>query len=114
MEAGIVKLYQALSLEANKTPDWTYMMCESPFDQITDILDYEWKDLEGIRYAALKRNKKQPTATGFSLTSLLTGDRMRSYAMKILFEFSVNNIPLNLRFININFDISKGHSNYQK
>jgi len=113
-EAGIVKIFQALSVESNKKPDWAYMECEEPFKQISDLLEYEWRDTEGIYYCTIRRNKIQPTATGFNLDGLMTGERMRSYAMKILFEFSANNIPLNLRFLNITFDISKGHSNYQK
>jgi hypothetical protein len=113
-EAGIVKIYQALSVESNKRPDWAYMECEEPFRQISDLLEYEWRDTEGIYYCTIRRNKIQPTATGFNLLGLMTGERMRSYAMKILFEFSANNIPLNLRFLNITFDLSKGHSNYQK
>lgn len=114
MEPSIIKVFDGLSVEANKIPDFTYMICDSPFEQLTDIMDFEWRLVESIYYVNIKRNKKQPTQSGFSIKSLLTGDRMRSSAMKILFEFSVNNIPLNLKFLNINFELSKGHLNYQK
>jgi hypothetical protein len=111
--ASAIKVFQAISIEANRPPDWVYMMCSEPFPQISDLLSDEFRNTEGVYYCTIRRNKIRETATGVEYDNLLTGDRMRSFAMKILFEFSPNNLPLNIRFLNITFDASKGHSNYQ-
>ncbi len=109
-----VKVFNALSIEANKTPIWAYFYALSPNQQATDIMEYEWQNLEGMLYAAIKRDKITPTAEGYTTTALLTGAPMRTYALKIYFEFSGGSVPLQLRFININFDISRGHSTFQR
>jgi hypothetical protein len=109
-----VKVFNALSVEANKTPIWVYMYALSPNQQATDLMDYEWQNLEGMLYAAIKRDKITPTAQGYTTTALLTGETIRTHALKIYFEFSGGIVPLQLRFININFDISRGHSTFQR
>jgi len=109
-----VKVFNALSVESNKTPIWAYFYALSPNQQATDIMEYEWQNLEGMLYAAIKRDKITPTAEGYTTTALLTGAPMRTYALKIYFEFSGGTVPLQLRFININFDISRGHSTFQR
>ena len=90
------------------------MYALSPNQQATDIMDYEWRDLEGMLYANIKRDKLMPTASGYSIINILTGATIRTYALKIYFEFSGGSVPLQLRFLNINFDISRGHSTFQK
>jgi hypothetical protein len=113
-----VKVFNGLSIEANKTPIWTYMYALSPEQQATDIVNNEvaneWKELEGMLYATIKRNNLLPTETGYSIGNFLAGNPIRTYALKIYFEFSGGGVPLQLRFININFDISRGHSTYQR
>lgn len=109
MIPNVPKSYNSISIEANKKPSLAYFLSDYPYQQISDLVDYEFRDLEGVHYATLKRNKLQPTSSGYTLTSLLTGERMRSAAMYILLEFSINNVPLELKFVNIDFTLSKGH-----
>jgi hypothetical protein len=107
---NIVKLYNGVSIEANMVPTWTYLYGTDPYQQTTDIMDYEYSNVEGMWYAIVKRNKLLPTQSGYTINNIVTGERMRSYTLFLLAEFTVGAIPLELRFININFDISRGHS----
>ena len=109
-EPNSVKTYNSLSLECNFVPSLSYFMSQSPYQQVTDIMDYEWQNLEGMLYAPIKRNKLLPTATGYTTTSLLTGQKIQSYYLYIMLEFTISNTPLELRFVNLIFDKSRGHA----
>jgi hypothetical protein len=109
------KVYNAASVEANMAPTLFYMYTTDPFQQSTDIVDFEWRLYEGIYYANIKRNKLLPTITGYTTSGLLTGQKVRTAALFILVEFQpLQNNPLELRFVNINFDVSKGHRTEQR
>lgn len=104
------KVYNAASIEANMVPTLFYMYSDDPYQQSSDIMDYEWRSYEGIFYANIKRNKLQPTAIGYNTNGLLVGQKLRTPALLILAEFTPSeNNPLELRFVNINFDASIGH-----
>jgi len=103
------KSYNMISVESNLVPLLTYFYNNYPYQQASDLVDYEFKELEGVFYSTIKRNKIQPTATGYVTNTLLTGEKMRNVAMFILLEFSINNVPLGLKFVNIDFTLSKGH-----
>lgn len=108
---GLPKVAQNLTLEANHAPAFTYLRSEVPYEQGTDLMDYEWKDSEGVWYATVKRNKLQPTATGFTATSLLSGERMRSIAFHVLMEFSIGATLVQIKKITIGHQLSRGHQN---
>lgn len=110
--ASVIKILNGLSAEVNKIPAYVYIMAMSPYQQVTDIEDYEWRQFEGVWYAIVKRNKIRPTEGGFEVDGILTGEKMRSYAFFIMFEWVNDGTPLQVRLINANFDISKGQSNY--
>jgi hypothetical protein len=104
-----IKTYSNAQLQANMVPTLTYLMSEVPFMQVTDLMDYEWIDTEGFYYAQILRNKIQPTAEGYNLDGILTAERMRTYALRMLLEFTVTTTPVQLRLIGLRFDLSKGH-----
>jgi len=112
---SVPKVYNSLAVEADMVPTLFYMYADAPYQQATDIVDFEWRSFEGIYYSNVKRNKLQPTATGYNTNGLIIGQKMRAVAMYILAEFTVSeNNPLELRFLNINFDISRGHTTEPK
>jgi hypothetical protein len=43
-------------------------------------------------------------------TGLLTAEKMRSIALRILIEFNSTSVPLQLRFITIGYSLSLGHT----
>lgn len=109
----VPKIYDNVSVEANMKPSWIYMYNDYPYVQATDIFSWEpeWGDLEGVFYVTIKRNK---LSTGYVNGGLLTGEKMRNTAMMILFEFTVDTTPLELRFVTIGFNLSTGHTNQLK
>lgn len=110
----IPKSYNNISLESNICPTFVYVYNNYPYQQSSDLVDYDFKSLEGIWYATFYRNKLQPTATGFTSDGLLTGEKLRNVAMFILIEFSEYNQAIEVKFLNIGFTISEGHQNWIK
>ncbi len=109
VEAGMVKVYNAIKVEANMIPTLTYFYSLTPIQQSTDLEDIDYNNLEGYYYATLYRNKLVPTEIGYSTNGLLTGDKIRTFALNVLIELTVTNTPLELRFVTLFFDISRGH-----
>lgn len=109
MEPSSVKVYNNILLESNMVPTLTYFRSESPYQQASDLVDFDWNNLEGLYYSTIYRNKLVPTATGFNTSGLMTAEKIRTYALRVLLEFTVSTVPLELRFATIGFDISKGH-----
>lgn len=105
----VPKVYNSMSVEANMVPNLVYVYAESPYQQSSDLEDISFRELEGVPYATFLRNKLVPTAEGFTTDGLLTGERIRTAALKMMVQFVVTNTPVELRFINILFSISSGH-----
>lgn len=110
MNPSEVKVYNNISLESGKVPTLAYFLADTPYLQTTDIKDYEWRNFEGMIYANIKRNKLTPTYSGYSTSGLLTGQKVRTVALFMMFEFTASNTPLELRFINLIFEDSRGQA----
>jgi len=103
------KVYNSISVESNMKPLLTYGYSATPYQQSTDLVDNDYNDLEGVYYSTFRRNKLVPTAAGYTVDGLLTGERIRTAALNIMLEFLVTNTPVELRFVNIVFSTSLGH-----
>lgn len=110
-EGEIVKSYNNIGVQSNICPLFVYMYNDYPQQQSSDLVDYNFRDMEGIWNAVIYRNKLIPTFDGYNTDGLLTGQKMRNTSMFIMFEFNVSATPLALRLITIGFDISKGNNN---
>lgn len=113
------KVYNNMSVEGNLRPSLTYFRTEPSFqefeqydleEQASDLMDFDFEMKEGNLYAAIYRNKIQPTAEGFNLNGLLTGNKMRALTLLVLVEFNPQKGPLELRFINLGYQVSGGHT----
>lgn len=104
------KVYNNISVDANLAPAFTYFMVESPYIQTSDLADFNYNDLEGILYSVIYRNKLIPTAIGFNTDGLMTGEKMRGKVLKVLLEFSVSYDPLELKFVELGYQLSSGHT----
>jgi hypothetical protein len=113
------KVYNNMSIEGNLRPSLTYFRTEPSFQEIerydleeqaSDLVDFDFEMKEGNLYAAIYRNKIQPTATGLNLNGLLTGNKIRALTLLVLVEFDPQKGPLELRFINLNYQVSAGHT----
>jgi len=104
------KVYNNVTVESNMIPVFTYFYNDFPYLQTSDLEDIDYRDWEGVYYASLYRNKIVPTNTGFTTDGLLTFEKMRNVAMKIMLEFDVTTVPCELKYLNIGFQASRGHT----
>jgi hypothetical protein len=106
------KVYNNVSVESNMKPLFTYFYNNYPYLQTSDLENIDYKELEGVFYAALYRNKIIPSLNplGYTTNGLLTGENLRNVAMKIMLEFNPTTSPTELKFLNIGYDISRGHT----
>lgn len=111
---NVPKSYDNISVEANMKPSFVYFYNSFPIQQSSDLIDSDFRDYEGVYYASMYRNKLIQTATGYSTDGLLTGQKLRNVAMLIMVQFSVNLTALNLKFMQIGYTISLGHTNQIK
>jgi hypothetical protein len=65
--------------------------------------------LEGVNYATLYRNKIVPTVDGYSTDGLLTAEKLRTTALKIMLQFSPTTSALEFKFMAMGYTISRGH-----
>ncbi len=105
---NLPKVYENILLESNIVAKFVYFYNDYPTQQSSDLVDYSFRDLEGVWYTVILRNKLIPTATGYTTDGLLTGEKMRNIAMFVMAEFSPTTNPLNLKFIEIGYSKSKG------
>lgn len=105
---NVPKSYDNLSVQANIKPDFIYMYNEYPYLQSSDLVDYEIRDLEGLWYSTIRRNKLNTGVVNFGL---LTGEKMRNVAMFVLIEFPTSDTFLELKFVQFGFSVSHGHAN---
>lgn len=106
---NLPKVYENILSESNIVPFFVYFYNDYPVQQSSDLVDLDFRELEGIFYSTILRNKLVPTATGYTTNGLLTGEKMRNVAMMIMFEFSPTTNPLALKFIEIGINTSRGH-----
>lgn len=104
------KTFKNAAVEANFKPDFTYLRTETPFVQGSNILKNEWNDKEGQFYAYIKRNTLTPTATGLLSNGLISGETLRSIVLYMMFQWDVTTEAAEVRFANIGYQFSKGHS----
>lgn len=107
---AIPKVYNNIALKSNLKPTLTYLYNDSPCIQCSDLVDFDYRDKEGNLYATFYRNKITPTSSGYSISGLLVNEKMRGAAMKIMLEFTVSSTPLELEFVSIGFDQSRGQT----
>ena len=116
-----LKRYNATAVESNIVPDLVLFYNEYPYIQQSDLVDFDFANLEGIWNATLYRNIIQPTATGFTSDSRLTGEKMRNTAMFIMLRFNITSTAtfhnpavsraLELKAFNITYSLSLGNTN---
>lgn len=104
------KVYDNISVEANMLPTLTYFMSLAPYTQVSNLQDFDYETKEGVLYSQVYRNALTPSATGIQTNSLITGEKMRTYAFRVMLEFTVSTFPVELRFVTLGYQISLGHS----
>jgi len=112
------KVYRDIAIEANMKPSLTYFRTEPTlqglvygdlWEQASDLVDFDYRVLEGQLYSSIYRNKLVPTQSGMTTDGLLTGENIRALALKVMLEFSPTTTPLQLKFVQLGFQTSRGH-----
>lgn len=104
------KVYNNISIQGSTVPTFTYFMTEVPYMQTSDLADFDFRNLEGVMYSIIYRNKIIPTATGFVITGLLTGEKMRGTVLKVYLEFPVTEQQFELKYVDVGYQDSVGHT----
>lgn len=106
---SVIKDVISVSVEGNVVPDYTVVYCLNPNEQITDLIAGDYKAKEGVKYAALLRDRLSPNAVGTSEQKLYSGDIMKDPAPMIMMEFQKYNSLMWVDFINVGYIASRGH-----
>jgi hypothetical protein len=106
----VPKVYDNFLSESNLVPNFVYFYNSYPYLQTSDLETVDFRDVEGIWYASILRNKVVPTTTGDVYTGLLTAEVMRNTNMYVLVEYSPTTEVLQLRILELGMSISKGHT----
>lgn len=113
------KVYNNISVESNLIPSLTYFRTEPTlaefdefdlYEQASDLVDFNYEVKEGQLYSFIYRNKLVPTAEGLTFDGLLTAEKIRALTLKVLLEFQTTNNPVELRAVNLGFQVSAGHT----
>lgn len=114
VEPQVPKIYNNVSFISNMSPTFVYFYNTYPYQQSSDLVNERgvnsFADLEGTWYATILRNKLVPTAAGYTTDGLLTAEKMRNTNMLIQIEFTVTTTPLQLRFFEVGYQLSSGHT----
>ena len=102
------KMYLNVKVESNLKPDFVYMYNNYPLEQASSLINDDFKDYEGVWMATIKRNNIRITENGYVFDGLMTGEWMRNVAMWFMFEWRVDGTAVELKFVNIAFNQSKG------
>jgi uncharacterized protein (TIGR02145 family) len=106
----VPKVYDNFLSESNLVPNFVYFYNSYPYLQTSDLETVDFRDVEGIWYASILRNKVVPTVSGDVYTGLLTAEVMRNTNMYVLVEYSPTTEVLQLRILELGMSISKGHT----
>jgi hypothetical protein len=105
----LIKLYKSVSVEGNMAPMYTVFYTQDPNEQITDLVETDWVNQEGVWKAAILRDRLSPNVAGTAEVKLFRGDEIRTPALKVMMEFTTTTKKLKLKFVNIGFHESVGH-----
>jgi len=103
------KVYRNMSVEVNRLPNLTYFLSQYPYQQVSNLQDFDWESKEGILYSQIYRNVLTPSATGLVPNALVVGEVMRTAALRVMLSWPAAATPVELRFVNIGYVISLGH-----
>ena len=127
---SVIKTFNGLSVQGNIPPSFSHFRTESkymdrnssgivPSDptysdyiQSSDLSDSEFRQLEGVYYSAILRDRLEPPQSSYNSsaydTNMMSGQKLANEVMLFTLEFD-NTSKLNVRFVNIEFSPRRGH-----
>lgn len=107
-EAGnVIKTYDAFAIEGT-TPSNVHIRTEVPYLQSSDLIANDFSDKEGVKYAAIYRDRLSPNTAGTVVDKLYKGDPIRGELGKFQVVFSQPSSVKSWKFVNINYTPSTG------
>ena len=103
-----VRTYPNITVGSNIVPSFVHIRSEDPNIQSSDIVAADFKEKEGIFYAAIKKDRLSPNVTGTPFEKMIKGDRMRGPWAYIMLEFDTQSL-LKLKFIKVGENYVFGH-----
>jgi len=107
---SVIRDVLAAALEANSTPNFTVFYSEYPYTQITDLISTDYTNQEGILYATVFMDRLSQNVSGTADEKLYTGTVVKSAYPLVMIEWQNYTSQLICNFINVLFDISRGHN----
>lgn len=108
-EPSKVKVWAAVAIEGNTPPSEVEYSNELPYAQFTDLVSSDFTQKEGVYYATLYRDTNSPNVAT-DKSALLTGDPMRSQALKVHIKFNSTSQEVHLKHVNMIYKDSMGHN----
>lgn len=102
------KSYNNASVEGNQAPQQLYMMARYPNLQSSDLVVDDFKNLEGIFYAPILRNRLDPAFDNNFSAALIAGEKMRTTALYIMGKWDATAGIVQVKFLNVGYTLSLG------
>lgn len=106
-QTNLPKVYNTFSAEANALPSWVYFYAAYPYSQVSDVLDYQFSNKEGVWYTTIYRNKLDPQFGGQYAQALLSGERLRTTALYYMAQWNGGTL-IQVKFLNVGYTVSLG------
>ena len=108
MPLSSVKDVMGLAIEGSVIPDYTVVMSEYPNIQITDLINTDYIDKEGIKYVSIFRDRISPNVSGTAEYKMYHGDVVKSKTPLVMCEFHQYNSLIYVNFVDVRFAESYG------
>lgn len=99
-----------IALECNLIPNYSVAYTKLPDEQITDLVESDYVNKEGVQVAEWFRDRLSPNQTGTAEDKMYKGDVFKSNVPLIQLEFSIYDKQLILFSINLGFEVSIGNN----
>ena len=106
-DGNTIKEYTNVHVEGIK-PTRVHIRTEVPYVQSSDLVAADFRDKEGVHYAAIRKDRLSHNITGDYFKKLIFGDKMRGEIGKIQLVFSSVTSKRGFKFVNIGFNMSSG------
>jgi hypothetical protein len=100
------KVGVAVSLESDTIPSRVHVRNEQP---LQSTYTSTFREREQLLYSAIKRDRLDPNGTGDYDDKMASARKLRGQFLQVSVEYQTFNEELNLRYIDIKYNISSGH-----
>lgn len=108
-DGNTIKVYDSIGIEGD-TPAMVHIRTEVPNVQSTNVLSSEFTIKEGVKYAAILRDRLSPNPAGTYDQKMVKGDKIRGEVGKFMVVYRPNGNKTEMKFINLGFNKSTGQT----